>query len=93
MFRPENDFDRAFRAHYRHLRGRPSVVHVATQMFRGHDVIGPAERLAGDKRHFRHGRLGVGEQKLRAVLDEAAILLSCARQETRDVHALSRWVC
>ena len=49
--------------------------HVAAQVLGRHDVIGAAERLASDDRDLGNRRLGIGEQQLRAVLDEAAIFL------------------
>ena len=65
--------------------GRPGVVDVAAQVLRRHDVIGAAIGLAGDDRDLRHRRLGIGEEQLGAVLDEAAIFLRRARQEARHV--------
>ncbi len=50
-----------------------------------HHVVGAAVGLARDDRDLRHGGLGVGEQQLGAVLDQAAILLRGARQEARHV--------
>ena len=54
-------------------------------MLRAHHVVGAAIGLAGDQGHLRHRRLGKGEQQLRAVLDDAAMLLRGAGQESRHV--------
>jgi len=61
---PEDDLDRALRAHDRDLGGRPRIVDVAAQVLRRHDVVGAAVRLARDQRDLGHGRLGEGEQQL-----------------------------
>src|ERR1051325_1813556 len=45
---PEDDVDRALRAHDGDLRGREGEVDVAPEMLRRHDVVGAAVRLAGD---------------------------------------------
>ena len=81
----EDDVDRALRAHHRDLRGRPGEVHVAADVLAAHDVVGAAVGLAGDDRHLGNRRLAVGVQQLRAVLDDAAVLLTDARQEPGDV--------
>src|SRR5262245_8086058 len=78
----ENDLHRALRPHYRDLGRRPREVDVAAQVLRAHDVVGPTVRLARDHGYLRHRRLGVGEQELRAVLDDAAVLLRGSRQKT-----------
>ena len=80
-----DDLDRALGAHHRDLRRRPGVVQVAAQVLRRHDVVGAAIGLARDDRDLRHGRLGIGEEQLGAVLDQAAIFLRRARQEARHV--------
>ena len=71
--------------HHGNLGGRPSIVHIAAQVFGTHHIIGPAIGLAGDHREFGHGRFGIGEQKLGAVLDEAAIFLLGAGQEAGHI--------
>ena len=53
----ENDLDRTLGAHHRDLRRRPGVVDVASDMLRCHDVVGAAERLAGDHGDQRHRAL------------------------------------
>ena len=82
----EDDLHRALGAHHGDLGGRPGVVHVGADFLGRHDVEGAAIGLAGDDGHQRHRALRIGEQQLCAVLDQAAILLSCARQESRHVH-------
>src|SRR5215472_8358971 len=81
----EDDLDRAFCAHYGDLRRRPGIVDVAADMFRRHHVVGAAERLARDHGDERHRGLRIGEEQLRAVLDERAIFLVGAGQESRHV--------
>ncbi len=54
-------------------------------MLRAHDVVGAAVRLARDHGELGHGRLAVGVEQLRPVLDDAAVLLRDARQEARHV--------
>ena len=85
VYAAEDDLDRALGAHHRDLGGRPGIVQVAAQMLRRHDVVGPAIGLARDHRDLRHRRLGIGEQQLRAMLDDAVMLLAHARQEARHV--------
>jgi hypothetical protein len=85
QFGAVEDLHRALRPHDGDLGGRPGIVHVAADVLRRHDVIGPAIGLAGDQRDLGHGGLGIGEQQLGAVLDEAAVFLRRARQEARHV--------
>ena len=74
----EDDLDRALGAHHRDLRAGPGIVHVAAQVLGRHHVVGAAIGLAGDHRHLRHRRLGIGVEQLGAVLDDAAdIPASC----------------
>jgi hypothetical protein len=54
-------------------------------MLRGHHVVGAAEGFSGDDGHLRHRRLGIGEEELRPVLDQAAIFLVGAREEAGNV--------
>ena len=53
--------------------------------FGRHHVEGAAIGFSGDDGDERHRALRIGEQQFRAVLDQAAILLGCARQEARHV--------
>ncbi|MNL56683.1 hypothetical protein D3C87_1801930 [compost metagenome] len=55
-------------------------------MFRGHHVISATIGLAGNQRHHRNRRLGIGKQQFRAVLDDAAIFLRRSGQETGHIH-------
>ena len=50
-----------------------------------HHVIGAAIGLPRDHRHLRASGLGEGKQQLRAVLDDAAMLLRHAGQKSRHV--------
>ena len=75
--------DRALRSHHRDLRRRPRVVEVGADVLARHDAVRAAVGLARDHGHLRHRRLGEREQQLRAVLDDAAVLLHGAGQETR----------
>ncbi len=54
-------------------------------MLRAHDVVGAAIGLARDHRDLGHGRLGEGEEQLRAVLDDGAVFLRRAREKSRHV--------
>ena len=54
--------------------------------WRVHDDVGAAVRLAQHQRDPRHGRVAVGVQQLRAVPDDAAVLLVDAGQEAGDVQ-------
>ena len=83
--RAEDDLHRALGAHDRDLRGGPGIVEIAAQMLGRHHVIGAAEGLARDDRNLRHRGLRIGEQQLRAMLDEPAIFLRRARQEPRHI--------
>ena len=54
-------------------------------MLGGHHVIGAAIGLAGDYGDLGHGRLGIGEEQLRAVLDDAVVFLAGAGEEAGHV--------
>nr|AAY82838.1 predicted acetyl-CoA carboxylase [uncultured bacterium MedeBAC46A06] len=81
----EDDARRALWPHHRNLGTWPGIIDVTTQMFRGHHIIGAAIGLAGDQRHLRHRRLGVGKQQFRAVRDDPACFLRQTRHETRHI--------
>lgn len=76
---------RALGAHHGDLSRRPGVVHVGSDVFGRHDVIGAAIGLARDQRHHGDRRLAIGEEQLGAVLDDAAIFLGGAGQEAGHV--------
>src|SRR3989475_9621317 len=81
----EDDRDRAFRTHDRELRRRPSEVEVPADVLRTHDVVRPAVRFPRDDRDLRDGRLAEGEQELRAVTDDAVVLLLLPGKESGNV--------
>ena len=72
-------------AHHSDLRRGPRVVPISAEVLARHDAVGTAVGLARDEGHLRHGRLGEGEQQLRAVADDAAVLLPGTRQEAWHV--------
>ena len=80
------DVHRALRAHDRDLRGRPGDVDVGAEVLRPHHVVRAAERLAGDHRDLRDGRLGIGVDQLGAAPDDAGVFLADAGQEAGNVH-------
>ena len=55
-------------------------------MLGGHHVIGAAIGFARDAGDERHRALRIGEEQLRAMLDEAAIFLRRSRQEARHIN-------
>ncbi len=71
----EDDLDRTLRPHHGNFRGRPGEIHITPQVLRAHHVIGAAIGFAGNHRHLRHRRLGIGKQQLGAVFDDAAEFL------------------
>src|SRR5438876_9720418 len=79
------DVHRALGPHHRDLGRRPRQVHVTPDVLRRHDVVRASVRLAGDHGQLGHRRLAVGVEQLRAVLDDAAVLLGRPGQESRDV--------
>src|SRR3989475_6483427 len=93
----EDDRDRAFRTHDRELGRRPSEVEVPADVLRTHDVICAAVRFPRDDRDLRDRGLAEGEQELRAVPDDPAVLLLDPGKETgyvdkgeeRDVEAVA----
>jgi hypothetical protein len=93
QFRAVEDFGGTLRSHDRDFGGGPGIVHVAAEVLRRHDHIGAAIGLAGDDGDLRNRRLGIGEEQLGAVLDEAAIFLRGAGQEARARPPASRWGC
>ncbi len=54
-------------------------------MLRRHHNVGAAVRFAQRHRHLGHRGLTVGKQQLRTVSDDAAILLTSTRKESRNV--------
>ena len=72
--------------HHGDLGRRPYVVDVAADVLRRHDDVSTAVSLAQRDGHLRHRSLAIGEEQLGAVRDDAAVLLSGARQEARHVH-------
>src|SRR5205814_10598868 len=78
------DVHRALGAHDRDLGRGPRDVVVAADVLARHDVIGPAVGLAGDDGELGHRRLGIRVEELRAVADDAAVLLRRAGQEAGD---------
>src|SRR2546426_7858445 len=93
----EDDLDRAFRTHDRQLGGWPGEVEVPADVLRTHDVIRAAVRFPRDHGDLRYGGLAEGEQELRPVPDDPAVLLFHAGKETghvdereeRDVEAVA----
>src|SRR2546422_1793783 len=76
---------RSLRSHHRDLRRGPRHVVVAAHVLRVHDIVGSAVRLARDHGELGHGGLAVGVEQLRAVLDDATVLLRHAGQEPGHV--------
>ena len=69
------DVHRALRAHHRDLGRRPREVDVGADVLARHDAVRAAVGLARDHRDLRHRRLGERVEQLRAVPDDAAVLL------------------
>jgi len=76
---------RPLRAHDRDLGRRPGADHVGAQVLGAHDDVGPAVGLAGNDRQLGHRGLGIGEEHLGPVLDDAQLFLVAAGQEAGDV--------
>mmetsp|Transcript_21305 Transcript_21305/g.46439 ORF Transcript_21305/g.46439 Transcript_21305/m.46439 type:complete len:294 (-) Transcript_21305:880-1761(-) len=87
----EDDLDRALCAHHRDFCRRPCVVDVAAEVLRRHDVVRAAVRLARDNRHLGYGRFGVRKEKLRAMSDDATVLLRPPWKEARHVDEGKDW--
>ena len=81
----EDEVHRAGRAHHRDLGRRPREREVGADRLRVHDHVRAAVGLARDDLHPRHGCLAVRVEQLRAVADDAAVLLVGAGQEAGDV--------
>ena len=84
-FLPEEHFDGALGAHDRDLRGRPSQVHIPSDVLGAHHVVGTAICLPDDDRDLRNRRLGECVEQFRAVPDDATVLLPNPRQEPGDI--------
>src|SRR5262249_2104616 len=80
-----DDVDGAVGTHDRDFGGGESGGDVRSGVVRGHDVVSAAGGLARNDRDLRYRRLRKNVQQLRAVLDDAAVLLPEARQEARNV--------
>lgn len=81
----EDDVGRTRRTHDGNLSRRPGHDLIRAEFVAAHGDVGTAVRLARDDRDLRHRRLAVGVEHLRAVADDARVLLIDARQEARDV--------
>ncbi len=77
------DRDCALGPHDRDLRRRVREVEVRAEVLGRHHAVRAAVRLPGDDRDLRNGRLREREEELRAVPDDAAVLLLRAREGTR----------
>ena len=78
--------DRALGAHHGDLGGGPGIVEVRAEVLGRHHAVGAAIGLARDHGDHGHRRLAVGIEQLRAVLDDAVILLCRPGEEARHVH-------
>ncbi|TNV85494.1 hypothetical protein FGO68_gene16356 [Halteria grandinella] len=72
-------------AHHGYLGGGPGVVVVTVEVLGGHHIISTTIGLTGDEVDFRHSSLGIREQQLCAVLNNAAELLHGSGQEPGHV--------
>ena len=79
------DFHRALLAHDGHLGPGPAEHAVRADVHAVHGDVGSAVGLVQDYVHLGHGGLGEGVQQLRAVADDAGLLLGDARQVARHV--------
>src|SRR5262249_53853257 len=79
------DVDGAFWTHDRDFRGGPGKIRVSANVLAGHDAVRSAVSLAGDDGDFGDGGFGEREEKLCAVLDDAAKFLLRAGKEARDI--------
>ena len=83
--RRNDDVDSALGSHDRDFGRRPSEVEVGADVLRAHHVVRTTVGLARDDGELGNRRLAVGVEELRAVADDPAPLLRCARQEARHV--------
>ena len=81
----EDDVRSARRAHDGDFSRRPCHDLVRAELAAAHGDVGTAVRLARDDRDLGHRRLAVGVEHLRAVADDARVLLTDARQEARNI--------
>ena len=84
LFR-EDDLNSAARAHDSDLSSRPSIVHITTQVLRAHHAICATIRLTQCYSYFRHSSLTVSVKQFSAMQDNTIVLLTCTRQETRNI--------
>ena len=71
----EDDVDGSLGTHNGDLGRRPGVIEITADVFGRHHVVGAAIRFARDHREFGHRGLCKGIQQLRAVPDDAVVLL------------------
>src|SRR5437660_251413 len=76
----------AFRAPHRHFRGRPRKYTVRAEILAAHRQVRTAVAFAQNHSDLRNRCRRVCEQHLRAVADDAAMLLLHSRKESRNVH-------
>src|SRR2546427_3416954 len=79
------NLDRSLGTHDGDLRRGPGHVVVAADVLGAHDVVRAAIRLARDDGELRNRGFTVGEQQLRAVLDDAAMFLGHAGKKPGHV--------
>ena len=75
QFSPIKHAHRAFRSHHGNLRRGPGEIDVGANVFGSHHAIGAAVGLASYHGQLRNGCFGKRIQQLRAVSDDAAVLL------------------
>src|SRR5260370_10606540 len=78
-------------AHEGNLGGRPGEVGVRWNVFWGQDAVSPAVGFARDHGDFRNGGFGEGEEKLRAMPDDAAEFLLRAGKKPRNILKGDQW--
>src|SRR5712692_43260 len=77
--------NRAFRSHHRNLGRGIREVHVGPYVLACHHTVSPAVSLACNHSNLRYCRFGKCEQQLRAVTNDAAVLLLDSRQKAGHV--------
>ena len=71
--------------HYGNLSCGPCVVHVATELLTAHHDVATTIALAQGNGYLGHGGLAEGVEQLGTVENHGIVLLTCSRQEARNV--------
>ena len=72
--------------HYSNFGCRPCVVHITTELLTAHHDVRATVRLTQSDSYLRYSSFTISIQQFGAMEDNAVILLTCSRKESRYVY-------